>query len=378
MFGHVFHYRLKCLLRSREMLFWLLLFPVLLSLFFSMAFSNIYKVEAFKKIPIAVVDSQAYQKDALLQSALNAASTWEDALFSLAVADQVEASRMLAAGEIAGYVETDGELQAVVSASGVSQTILKSFLDTFLQLRETAETVIAQNPAAVITGFLTDLAAQKEYARPMEGIPAPDTLLGYFYALLAMTCLYGSFCGLQEMNAVQANLSPQGARVSVAPVHKMKAFLAGMAASLLVQYAILLFLLTFMHFVLGVDFGTQIAYILLLCLVASLTGITLGAAVTAIARKSEAANTAILVSISMALSFFSGLMFVEMKYIIAKAFPLAAYINPATLMADGFYALYYYQTHERFFLNVALLAAFSVLFCLLAYRALRRRKYASL
>jgi ABC-2 type transport system permease protein len=193
-----------------------------------------------------------------------------------------------------------------------------------------------------------------------------------------MTCLYASFFGSQEVMDIQANLSAQGARISVAPVHKLKVFMAGLSASMLIQYSEMLIVIAFMRFVLGVDFGSQTGYVLLLSFAGSVMGITFGAAVAAVGRKSEGATVGILISVSMILSFFSGLMFVEMKYIVAKAFPPASYINPATLVADGFYALYYYADHGRFWLNVLLLAAFSALFCGIIYRAIRRRKYASL
>lgn len=378
MFRHVFAYRLKYLLRNREMVFWTLLFPILLSVFFSLAFANLYTAETFMKIPIAVVDNEAYQSDTVLRSVLKSASSGDDALFSLSVVSLDKAREMLITNAVVGYVDASGGLHAVVAASGLNQTVLKSFLDGYMQMSKTAQTLLKQNPTAAFTGLLNDLNTQRSYTKPLSGMPKPETLLAYFYALLAMTCMYGSFFGAQEVMDIQANLSVQGARISVAPVHKLKVFLAGLSAAMLIQYCEMLIVIAFLRFVLGVDFGSQTGYVLMLSFVGSVMGITFGAAVAAIGRKSEGVTTGILVSASMILSFFSGLMFVEMKYIVAKAFPPAAYINPATLVADGFYALYYYEDHGRFWLNVALLAAFSALFCLLIYRAIRRRKYASL
>lgn len=378
MFGHVFFYRLKYLLRNRETVFWTLLFPIIMAVLFSMALSNIYQAEVFHKVPIAVVDGPAYQADATLRGVLEAVSTGEDPLFELEVMNEGQAKAALAAGSIKGYLEAEGGLSAVVSASGIEQTILKSFLDRYLQMQETAGNILRRNPAAILTGLIADLSSQKEYTRPLSGMPKADTLMAYYYALLAMACLYGGFWGSQEVNDIQANLSQLGARVSVAPVHKLKAFLAGMTACFAIQYAEILILLGFMRFALGVDFGNQLGYILILCFVGSLMGITFGAALAAVGRKSEGATTGLMIAVSMLLSFFSGLMFAEIKYIVARVFPPASYINPATLVADGFYALYYYQGHGRYWLNVGLLVAFSALFCLLIYRALRRRKYASL
>ncbi len=378
MFRHVFAYRLKYLLRSRQTVFWTLLFPIMMSLLFAMALSNVYQAEVFHRIPIAVVNSPAYRADAALRGVLEAVSIGEDPLFELTVMGKGQAKDALAAGSIKGYLEADGGLRAVVSASGIEQTILKSFLDRYLQMQETAGNLLKRNPAAILTGLIADLSSQKEYTRPLGGMPKAETLLAYYYALLAMACLYGGFWGAQEVNDIQANLSQQGARVGVAPVHKLKAFMAGMTASFTVQYSEVLILLAFMRFVIGVDFGNQLGYILILCFAGSLMGITFGAAVAAVGRKSEGATTGILIAVSMLLSFFSGLMFAEIKYIVARAFPAASYLNPAALVADGFYALYYYESHGRYWLNVGLLIAFSTLFCLLIYRALRRRKYASL
>jgi ABC-2 type transport system permease protein len=325
-----------------------------------------------------VVDNETYRSDNIFNSVLKAASSGEDALFSVSSVSLDKAREMLKSNAVVGYVDTEGGLHAVVAASGLDQTILKSFLDSYLQMSQTAQTLLKQNPAAAFTGLLNDLNARRSYVRPLGGMPKPETLLAYFYALLAMTCMYGSFFGAHEVMEIQANLSSQGARISVAPVHKLKVFMACLSACMLIQYSEMLLVIAFLRFVLGIDFGSQTGYVLLLSFVGSVMGITFGAAVAAIGRKSEGATTGILVSVSMILSFFAGLMVVEMKYIVAKAFPPAAYINPAALVADGFYALYYYADHSRFWLNVLLLAAFSALFCALTYRAIRRRKYASL
>ncbi len=378
MFRHVFSYRLRYLLRNREMVFWTLLFPILLSIFFSLAFSNLYTAEAFSKIPIVVVDSEAYRADTVFKSVLQGASVGEDALFQVTAASLDKAQQLLESGDVVGFVDAEGGLHAVVGAAGMGQTILKSFLDSYLQMSQTAKTLLAQNPTAAFTGLINDLSAQRTYVKPLSGMPEPETLLAYFYALLAMTCMYGSFWGAQEMLDTQANLSAQGARVSVAPVHKLKVFLAGLSAAMVIQYCEILLLLAFLRFALNVNFGQQTGYVLLLSLIGSFMGVTFGAAVAAVGRKSEGATVGILISASMVLSFFSGLMMVQMKHLAAKAFPPSSYINPATLVADGFYALYYYESHGRFWLNAGLLTAFSVLFCLLIYRAIRRRKYASL
>ncbi|MNI95101.1 hypothetical protein D3C73_1533130 [compost metagenome] len=79
----------------------------------------------------------------------------------------------------------------------------------------------------------------------------------------------------------------------------------------------------------------------------------------------------------MIMSFFAGLMWIDIKYIVATKAPFFAYINPAHLISDAFYSLYYYDTYERFFVNIGLLAAISFVFYILVFLVVRRQKYAS-
>ena len=210
MFRHVFSYRLRYLLRNRQMVFWTMLFPILMSIFFSLAFSNLYTAETFRKIPIAVVDSEAYRSDAVFRNVLQSVSAGDDALFQVTVVNQEKAQQLLDTGAAVGIVDAQGGLHATVSSAGIGQTILKSFLDSYLQMTLTAKTLIAQNPTAAFTGLMDDLSAQKAYVKPLSGMPEPETLLAFFYALLAMACMYGSFWGAQEVMDIQANLSAQG------------------------------------------------------------------------------------------------------------------------------------------------------------------------
>ncbi|MNW16289.1 hypothetical protein D3C71_2150910 [compost metagenome] len=57
---------------------------------------------------------------------------------------------------------------------------------------------------------------------------------------------------------------------------------------------------------------------------------------------------------------------------------MIAYINPANVISDAFYSLYYYDTYERYILNIGLLMAFSLTFYIITFLIVRRQKYASI
>ena len=385
MFSHIYLSRLKVSLRDREMIFWTFMFPILLATFFVMSFSGLSVNEQFRTIPIAVVDDAAYQQDVALQQTLlsvsengQSAQPMETPLFDLQVLRLADAGTALENGDIAGYLVAGDPITVVVRQSGVYQTIIKIFADEYLQTASAAETIISRDPAAATDlperiGNRIDLLADK----PVSSAD-PDNTLIYFYALIAMTCLYGGFWGLREVMAVQANLTNVAARINLAPVHKMKVFVYSLAAALTVHYASLLVLVAYLGLVHGISFGEQTGLILLACLSGSLTGISIGAFIGAVSRQSEAVKTAQLIAVSMIFSFLAGLMIVDIKYIVIKAVPALRWLNPGNLISESFYAIYFFDTTGRYWLNIGLqILLVAILFAATAV-LMRRRRYASI
>ena len=80
----------------------------------------------------------------------------------------------------------------------------------------------------------------------------------------------------------------------------------------------------------------------------------------------------------MAGCFLSGMMGITMKYVIDKNVPILNKLNPASMITDGFYSLYYYDTLDRFYFNIASLLIFAVIMLLISMFSLRRQKYDSI
>jgi len=378
MFAHIFLYRLRCLLRDKETIFWTMLFPILLGIFFNLAFRNINSSEVFKAINIAVVNDANYQRDTNFQTALKEASQGEDKLFNLQVTTLDEADRLLKSNDIAGYILVDNHLKLVVTNSGLNQSIIKSFLDNYQQTVSSVNTILSKDPARY-QQVLSSIGDRRSYVLEVAGTTAePDNVVNYFYTLIAMACFYGGFLGMREVTDIQADISPRAARVNVAPVHKLKAFIYSWLASLLIHLVEMLILLLFLRFVLQVGFGPKTGYVLLTTLVGSITGLAFGAFVSALVKKSEGIKVAILIGGTMVGCFLAGMMYQNMKYIIARNLPILSYLNPVNLVTDAFYSLYYYDTYTRYTLNIVLLCIFAVIFCAGTYLIVRGRKYASL
>lgn len=196
-----------------------------------------------------------------------------------------------------------------------------------------------------------------------------------YYTLIAMACMYGGMLGLTAINNQLANMSAKGKRVSVSPNKKGILVLSSALGSYLVSLAGLVILLIFLKFGLNVEFGSQWLYIIILSLVGDLAGISMGIFIASVFRVSEQAKTGINIAISMFFSVLSGMMGVTLKYVIDKNIPIVNLINPNNLITDGFYALYYYNTFNRYIRDICCLGVFIIVCLFISFRTLRREQY---
>lgn len=380
MFMHVFGYRLKCLVRDKETVFWTLLFPLLLATFFYFAFGHLTaELEGFNPIKTVVVDDEAYRGNATFRQVLESLSKeGENQILELTLADENEAERLLEEGDVAGIITVDDQIGLTVKQPGINQSILKAILDEYAHTTKTVSGIVAKNPGAV-RQLIRDLENRKSHTEQVSFSDAvPDTMLAYFYALIAMACMYSAFWGLSNTVDVQADLSAQGARRSVAPTHKLQVVLADAVAALVVSFAEVLILLAYLAFVLGISFGNQLGYVLLTCFAGCIAGVSFGNFIGTVIRGSEAAKVGILIGASMLMSFLAGLMWVDVKDIIASKVPVLSYVNPAALISDAFYSLYVFDTHRRFSINIGMLCLISAVMCMASFMRLRRERYASI
>ena len=375
MFAHIFLYRIKSLLRQRSLVFWTMIFPIALATFFNISLGNVKSVNDFAPIPVALVNDTAFPE---LTDTMKGLSEGDGRLFDLTIADEQLALNLLKNNEISGYIIPGDTPTLVLTKTGINQSILKNFIDQYTVNALAMKDIAVQHPES-IPDLLIALGASQDYVKEVSVTEkSTDPTLIYFYALIAMSCLYGSMYGVEEVNRVQANLSKHAARLNVAPVHKLKVFSAGMLAALVIHYTGLLLLLGYMQIILGVNFGDQVYYVALILFIGSILGISMGSVISAVVKKGEGIKIAVVLLVSMVGSFLAGMMIAEVKYYVAQKLPILGYLNPANLLSDALYALYYYDTHTRLFINLAGMSIYALVFCGVTYLLVRGRKYASL
>lgn len=389
MFLHNFKYSLKILLRNKELLFWTFIFPIILGTFFSMAFSNIEKEESLNIIDIAIVDSGFYQDNDIYKKTFEYLSDKnnKDRLFNTVVTNLDNAKKLLIDNKITGYLLFGSDdVRIVVFKNGINETILKYVVDEIESQKEVSSNLIKKE--------IMDNNGEVNYSdliNKINGLFNDDQVklnnisnknLSYtmveFYTLIAMAALYGSIIAMTATNKAIANVSNVGMRSSVAPIKKSMILLGGFLASYIVQVIGLSLLFIYTIFVLKVDYGNDFLAVVLLSLAGSLAGLSLGVTVSTLIKSSERTKTGIIIAITMFWCYLSGMMGISTKYLFDKNLPFLNKVNPAGMITDGFYSLYYYGVGSRFEKNIISLIIFSLLLFLISLISLRRQKYDSI
>ena len=376
-FLHDFKYALKTLLRSKEIMFWTLCFPIILGTMFQLVFGSIYEnVVQNNNIPVAIVTEV---ENSYFEELVKGASSGEESMLSEpAFCTLEEAEELLDKGEIEGFYQIGDEISLTVKENGMEETVLSVLLEYYTKMESAISDVITKHPEKledVIASISEEAYSCKEVNRASGNM---DKNVQYFYAAFAMTCLFSCFTGIFRTVSSCADLSTVGKRRGVSPASKIRVAFAEFFASLLVHTVVEVIFWVYLQFVLGVEIGTKILPILLLLICGSACGIGLGMCIGAINGMKLDTKIGIGVGVSLALSSFSGLMVADIKTLIDTYCPIVNKLNPAALIVDGFTALNLFDTYERYFLNVGILAVMAILLCAIAGLKIRRTKYAEL
>lgn len=374
MFYHNFKCSLKILLKNKGLVFWTFVFPIILGIFFNMAFSDIDKKEKFNSIDIAVVSSEDFNNNVIFKQSIEFLSDEKsnNKMFNTVYTSKKKATYLLENNKIDGYLTFLGDnVNITIKKNGVNQTILKYIIEDINSNKK----ILAE-----ASNIPEALSLIKNNSVKLNNITNKN--LGFsmieYYTLIAMACLYGSMLSMYVLNYSQANISSVGKRVSISSSKKTSLLLSGFFASYVVQLIGIFLLLFVTLFLFKVDYGNNLIYVFILSLFGSLAGLALGIAISSINNISEVTKNGILISIIMFCCFLSGMMGVSMKYIIDKNIPFLNKINPANMITDGFYSLYYYDNLNRFYFNLLSLFIFSIIMILISLRNLRRQEYDSI
>ena len=392
MFFHNFKYTFKVLIKDRTLIFWTIFWPLILGTMFYLAFSNIGEAEKLSTINLGVINDESYLEDKALTTTLDELSDKDsdNYMFDISYGDLEKQKQLLEDKKIDGDIYFDNDdVKIVVKENGINQTIIKYVVDEVFEYERLTTDIINYNVQSAISSgnnidvnkiysdVIQKLNSNKEYTNNISKHNMDATVIE-FYTLIAMTCLFGSIMTSSVISNYLANINKKGARITLAPVSRLPLLLGGFLAAFIVQILSIGIVLFYTNVILGIDYGARFDLVMLLSFFGCLAGSMLGLATGSMTFKNDNIRQGIVGAITMLGSFFSGMMGITMKYVIDTNAPIINIINPASMITDGFYSLYYYDTFSRFYFDIMSLFIFSSILLIISYFLMRRKKYDSI
>ena len=372
---HLLKYNVKVKLKNFGMTFWPLAFPLILGTLFYFAFGNISDAD-FETVSVGIVKEK--QEDTLFFMYLNQVENNGKHLISTTELSYEQACSQLEDQKISGFYVVGKTPSLTVASNGISQSILQSVLSAYETGKNTIHTIVRTHPSGLWDGIRQMANRQELLTQVSLGGRTINGTVQFFYALIAMGCLYGCFIGFGSAVSLQANITTLAARRCVTPTHKLKLILSEQIASFLLGYFDVIVLLLYLRYILKLDFQGQMGRMLLISFLGSLIGVSMGIFVGSFGKMKEGIKIGIILGISMVCSFLSGLMNNTMKDLVEKTVPFVNRVNPAALISDAFYCINVYDDMGRYYRNLITLAVMSVVLVAASFLLIRRESYDSI
>lgn len=378
MFQHSFLYALKTTIKSKGIIVWSLLFPIALTTFMYMAFGNIYESDmVFSAIKTNII---VEQKQEGFHEFLNVMASLDEPFIEYEITDEATALKALENNEIEAVIYENDNFHITFAKSDYKQALLKSLIEEFIKVKAILSEYDFSNSKNLLN-FCTQI--EKELKGSIflkEKSPSnheQNVYNNYFFAILAMCCLYAAFGSLSATNRLQPNQTYLGMRRNISCTPKSILIAAEFVALWIVISLIEFIAYGYMNLI-GVRFtGNHLAALGIL-VVGSAFSIAFGALIGLLPKLSLEAKNSICVAITMLLSIMADLCVSGIKDTIEHTCPIINRLSPAALMTDSFYALSVYDDYSRYGKNLLTLTGLTIILLAICYILLRRKKSASL
>ncbi|MDI9460801.1 MAG: ABC transporter permease [Saccharofermentanales bacterium] len=335
--------------RDKGAIFWLIAFPILLSTFFFLAFQKLDAPELTTIKVAAGQDNPYYQILETIE------------VLDLEQMDEEAARTELEAENLVAYIKADGSL--LIKKSGVQVSIIKGIMDQIVQMQKLQLPPERYDFTAVYTKDEAINLSSMQY---------------FMYTLIGMISIYSYFTAVTSFSTYQANISTLGARLSVSPLSKGTVVITSAVVSLLFCFLSNIIALVYIQLVLGVTLVSNFAPTILILFAASLFGVAFGAIISTSNKLQLDGKVGLGTTVTLILSFFTGMMNPQVKHFVEDKLPLLARFNPVTIVNDALVSVNVLAETSRIYLPLVRLVALSLLLFLISMIWIGRRSYDSI
>lgn len=402
-----FVHTLRMLLRQRDVLIWVVAFPLVLATLFHIMFANFDEYYRADPASCVVVADENYesQRAVFFREMLDEVSAPGDSqVLSVTKAGSLgEAREAVLDGEASAVISLDAEGLPSMEVSPLAtntldQSIVRIVLDRYRQTYEEMKRAFMAQPGAAdmqaaptdaelaafasapgveeaAAAFLSDVAKTRQV--DVLRVQSSPTVR-YYYALMGFASLMSITVAIIAVSAVRANTSAVGARRQVSATSPARQLAVAMAASFVVVFGCLLLAFCYLRFALGVEFGGRDGLAVAALAACALMSVGLGAVFGALPKVPLPGKIGLATGVTCLCALFAGLYgepAMQLADQVAKSAPWAGYINPAVQAANAFYDLTYYDALTPFFATIGVIVAMAAVFFAVAALLMRRQSY---
>ncbi len=381
MFGRIFVYKFKEIIRNRYMVGWNFLFPIVLATVFYMGFGNLIKDDPdnFHTIEVGYVNTN--QEESNFEKVLEELEEETDgnvAILSLKKYDSRQAAMdAMNSDEVFGfYVEDGDEIETIVPKNGYHATIMNQIVREYDNKKNVVETIAKDHPEKIQAAMdmVTDnITIMKEHDFGNNTSP----YVQYFFALIAMSSLFSSWISTAILEGICANMTERGKRFECSPTSKLMTILAGICAAMVMQSVSNAVVVIYVQEILKISLGAPLWNIILITTLGSAVGVSSGVLIGSLI-KNEKLLIVVPLCFTMTCSFFSGLMWHQIRQYIESRVPIFNRINPASLLVDCLYTRATYGKTSMYYQDIITMSCMVIGCLIISAFLLRRRKYVSL
>ncbi len=375
---HLMKYRGKITLNEKTTVFWSFIFAFILTTLMYMAFGGMSTTPDTMKTAL-VMENQGETAKAL-KSVLTMLENSEEKLIAVKEMTREEAEKKLEDDEISGIFIAGEQPELQVGENGLEQSILQVIMEQFQSRMNFISDVSREKPenqAAAMVSIMKNANAVYVEEGALGG-EKPDPFVQYFFAVIAMTCLFGCYLGMDVATQLQGNVGAVGARRMVSSTSKIKMFFCDVGIAFVADFVVTILLMCYMRYVLKLEIGDDWPRMLLIAFVGCLMGVAIGVWVGSMTKISEGVKVGILTMTGLFSSFLSGLMISDIKGVLEQSCPVINRLNPASLITDALYSITMFPDHARFIRDIVTLAALALAFFGTAFYKMRRVRYDSI
>lgn len=360
---------------------WNFLFPIVLATVFYLGFGNMIKddPDSFHTIEVGYVNTnQAESNFETVLDELTEETDGNEAILSLRkYGSKQEAMDAMNSDEIFGFYMEDGEeIETIVPTNGYNATVMNQIVREYENKKNVIDTIAKDHPENIQSALdmvTENLAIIKEHDFGNNTSP----YVQYFFALIAMSSLFSSWISTTILEGICANMTEQGKRFECSPTSKLMAIVAGICAAMIMQAVSNAVVVIYVQKILKISFGAPLVNIITITTLGSALGVSCGVLMGSLIKNSRLLMVVPL-CFTMTCSFFSGLMWHQIRQLIESKAPILNRINPAALLVDCLYTRATYGKTAMYYQDITIMSIMIVVSLFISAILLRRRKYVSL